>query len=339
MQFSLEQFRLVHQAIENAFDREELDRLLLERFGFGLQSITGDKGFAYQVTNVTRYFHNRHTVEELLAALRDARSRDPVFASISDQMQLTQISLSNLEVFVRENATDFQDVSDFRVQLLQCEHAVCRIETPTAFGSGVLIGKNRVLTSFHVIKDQVDSQGQIGNHCVCTFDHKQLSTIAVTPERKVSVGRLLAYSDIDTNDKVPEAVSADHDKLDYALLELIEEVALQPVVQGGEARGHVSISVGETIPVVHTPLVILQHPKAAPMKIDFGTVTSIAGCRLRHSVSTLGGSSGAPVFDSQLRLVAIHQGGFGAPTVVTPYNQSIPLALIIAHAARRQVTI
>lgn len=339
MQFRREHFKLVHEAIEGAFDRDELDRLLLERFGFGLNSISGNKGFSYQVTDVTRYFQNRYIVEELIAALRDARTRDPVIASIFDDMQLTHISLANLEVFVRENATDFQDVSDFRIQLLQRENAVCRIETPTAFGSGVLIGKNRVLTSFHVIKDQVDSQGRISKQCVCTFDHKKLSSTSTTPERKVSIGRLLAYSDIDENDRVPDAVSTSSDKLDYALLELQEDIAAQPVVQGGDVRGHVEIAVSDHMPTVHTPLVILQHPKAAPMKIDFGTVTSIAGCRLRHSVSTLGGSSGAPVFDSQLRLVAIHQGGFDAPTVVTPYNQSIPLSLIVAHAAHSQVTI
>ena len=68
--------------------------------------------------------------------------------------------------------------------------------------------------------------------------------------------------------------------------------------------------------------------------IDLGSVTAVRPTRLRYNVNTAPGSSGAPVFNRLLELVAIHHVGKDWPTVQMPYNQGIPVDVIRSHAAQ-----
>nr|WP_193333418.1 serine protease [Duganella sp. FT27W] len=316
-----------------------MDRLLVERFGLSLEEFAGNVGLQEQITDVTRYFNRYSIAEDLVAALREARVKEADFTRVSDELKVIDISRTDLEVFVRDNASTFQDVTDFRTQLQIRENAVCRIETPNSSGTGVLIGDKRVLTSFHVISGHVAQDLSVGKGCKCIFGYKKSSGGHLVSLQEVTIKGVLVHSTIDPNDLIPDGVAMDVELLDYAVLELEYDIGTAPIVTGGDLRGHVRINPSCKTPAVNAPLVILQHPEAKPMKIDFGMAVATSGSRLRHSVSTLRGSSGAPVFDTDLNLVAIHQGGFDKTKVLDPYNNSIPLSLIIAHAASKQVVL
>ena len=79
------------------------------------------------------------------------------------------------------------------------------------------------------------------------------------------------------------------------------------------------------------PLFILQHPKTAPLKLALDTEAVIEviheGRRVRYATNTESGSSGAPCFDAEWTLVALHH--YGDPAFNHPkYNQGIPIGMI-----------
>ncbi len=57
---------------------------------------------------------------------------------------------------------------------------------------------------------------------------------------------------------------------------------------------------------------IIQHPRGDPKVSASGTVTHESSTRLLYDVETLGGSSGAPVFDDSWRVVALHHAAAGS---------------------------
>jgi hypothetical protein len=89
--------------------------------------------------------------------------------------------------------------------------------------------------------------------------------------------------------------------LDYALLRLNNHPGLRNRV----AR----ISPHDVEP--GSPIVILQHPAALPMKIGAGAVTRMVGSKISYAdIDTLGGSSGSGILDATTgKLVGIHTNG------------------------------
>jgi hypothetical protein len=58
-------------------------------------------------------------------------------------------------------------------------------------------------------------------------------------------------------------------------------------------------------------VLILQHPKGAPLKLSLGSVTEVRSPtnRVVYSANTESGSSGAPCLNSDLSCVALHHWG------------------------------
>lgn len=328
-------------AMERSFGPLEMQRLLKERFGLALHNLSSlFKGFSDQVFDIHRYFDHRNTAEELVAALRDSRPREPSFVALADQLGFTVLPTSDaFEVMVRKAGPAYQDAADFRSGLAQREHAVCRVELPTGYGTGALVGKRLVLTNHHVLGIALDAGGKLAVKVTCLFDHKKAAQGYTTPARRVEVLRVLASSPPAAEDYKSNQTATDPKRLDYALLELDQDVGDQPIVPGAEARGFLDIAQEPNTPALAEGLLILQHPLAKPMKIDIGSVTWLGGTRLRHSVNTDKGSSGAPMFDAALNLVALHHAGFDWPSADHPYNQAIPLALIVADCRAQNVQI
>jgi len=341
MRLTTGQTTALQAAMESSFGPLEVQRVLMERFGLPLHNISSlYKSFSDQIFDIQRYFDHRNTVEELVAALRDARPREPVFVALADVLGFTLLPLSAaFEVMARKAGPAFHDVADFRSGLAQREHAVCRVELPTGYGTGALVGKRVVLTNHHVLGSAMDASGVLLQKVSCLFDYKKAAQGYSTPARRVNVLRVLAFRPPAPEDYKSHQTATDPHKLDYALLELAEDVGDQPIVPGAEVRGFMQIAQDPSTPALGDGLLVLQHPLAMPMKIDIGSVTALGGMRLRHSVNTDKGSSGAPILDAALNLVALHHAGFDWPSAEHPYNQAIPLALIVADCRAHHVHI
>lgn len=340
MRLNANQISALLAGMERSLDSLELQRVLIDRFtGLKYSNIAGfGLPFSHQVVQVHAHFDQRNISEQLVGAVRDARPQERAFVVLADALGYTTVpSVDAFEVLTRKDGAPYQDVEEFRLALAKAESAVCRVETPTGYGTGVLVAKNVVLTNHHVIASVVDDAGRLKAALNCLFDHKKSASTYATPARRVAANRILISSKPASEDYNPDETATSPDELDYALVSLAEDVGDQAVVQGGDIRGFVTFDRAAPTPSVSDVLIVLQHPLSKPMKIDFGAVMAIEGTRVRHTVNTEKGSSGAPVFDAGLRLVALHHAGFDWPTVDHPYNQAVPLALIGDHARRQGV--
>ena len=209
-------------------------------------------------------------------------------------------------------AVEFAGTAEFRAAMIQREAAVCRVEFPEGAGEGTgfLVSPDLLFTNYHVLEDFIE-QRQPPVPVTFRFDYQ-----ANADGTKVNDGRLVKLA---TTDWLVRSSKAQD--LDYALVRLSEKVGDQPVAGG--TRGWLS-------PVSHTfetgeSVFLLQHPKAAPLKIASGGVARVEARRIHYLANTLPGSSGSPVFTSDWKLAALHRGGDAIA------NIGIPLSTILAE--------
>lgn len=214
-------------------------------------------------------------------------------------------------------------------------NCVCRIEIGTrAAGTGFLVGPAAVLTNWHVVEKAAEAGILAG--LSCRFDYLRLSDGSRQSGEPIWLGDkgIAAFgryspAELTANPDVPQPQP---DELDFALLHLQEAAGLQQV--DGGPRGWVSLP-DRPFPLdPDDPLLILQHPDGAPMKLALDTQSIIGpngnGTRIRHRTNTDNGSSGSPCFNMDWDPVLLHHLGdpaWGA----AKFNQGVPLSLIRAR--------
>jgi hypothetical protein len=253
---------------------------------------------------------------------------------LSDSLGYTQLPAGGFQVLINAQGQPYSDPADFRTRLSKLEDCVCRVETAQGYGTGVLIAPDKVLTNYHVIENAL-IDGQLALPTTCLFGLRQAGT-GTTPAKRFDVVRVLAWSPPSNDDLHADRWNNNADELDYAVLELAEAAGSQPLVDGGELRGSVAMSDGVQAGE-DDALLILQHPRGQALKVDLGSVTAVRPLRMRYNVNTEPGSSGAPVFNRLLQLVAIHHVGIDWPQARMPHNQGIPVGVIRGHAAQQNL--
>jgi hypothetical protein len=250
-------------------------------------------------------------------------------AAIPDQPALA--AAPGFERTVRPHL-EMLDVRSWRERLEALERCVCRVEIGgSAAGTGFLVGTTSVLTNWHVVEHVVRQQKTASVRCV--FDVHRGEDGARSPGVAVALAAeaLVAsspYSAAETT-ATPQEPPPTKDELDFALLRLAGPL---PAPADGAARGFVPIPAAGPALAPGAPLLILQHPDGASMKLAMDTEAVIAlngnATRLRYRTNTEPGSSGSPVFSFDWELVALHH--FGDPAWQSPasYNQGVPIALI-----------
>ena len=113
------------------------------------------------------------------------------------------------------------------------------------------------------------------------------------------------------------------DELDYFLMRVAGTPGAQKVGPAKAQRGWLAprardFQRGE-------PIIILQHPSAQPLKLAIGAIVKTEAAFVHYSANTLPGSSGAPCFNSELDLVALHYWGDAKA------NQGILCSAILAN--------
>lgn len=224
------------------------------------------------------------------------------------------------------------DVRVWLEKFAAIERRVCRIEIAgNALGTGFLVGPQAVLTNWHVVKRA--KEGTKLQNIQCHFDYLLLAD--GSRQQGVSVklhtdGVLdhSPYSDAETT-STPDQPPPTADELDYALLRLAEPLGEQSIK--GCLRGWVELPAAATPISAGMPLLIVQHPDGAPMKLALDTDSVIGrtanGLRIRYKTNTDPGSSGSPCFSMDWDLIALHH--YGDPAWQAPqFNQGIPAELI-----------
>ena len=160
------------------------------------------------------------------------------------------------------------------LKALGVRSCVGRIESPkgTGIGTGVLVGKNLLLTCYHVFSKTGVEQAWV------RFGYKTGS-----------------YGLEDVFELDLSYVSY-HNRPDYALVR-IQGKPQEPIVPPINAI----LAEDQEIRVIH-------HPLGQPVVISVGKIMQVGEDYIDHNISTDEGSSGAPIFNLQWELVGIHQG-------------------------------
>lgn len=220
-------------------------------------------------------------------------------------------------------SVQFNDPEEWRQRMAKCELTVCRIESPTglakrkSFGTGFLLGPDLVMTNYHVVAEAVKDPAS-ARQLVMLFDYKLL------PDGT-------AFTGLECRLKGDGPWLVDYsteDELDYALLRAEGTPGQLPA--GGE---HGATQRGWLVPTPldlepGEPLIVIQHPEASRQKVTLGYVIGLQPDRgyVTHTANTLGGSSGAPCFNSDWELVALHHWGSTAVG-----NRGITFSAIMRH--------
>jgi len=232
---------------------------------------------------------------------------------------------------------DFVDTRDVDV-IREFRNYVCQIMRHStggslAIGTGFLVGRNRVLTNFHVI------EGIDPSNLHCRFDVNDVGADDYSAGPAIEVEEILAkskYSEIEVRGYTRESLTHPSlDELDYALLK-IEHHPIE--------RDWLDLLTFE--PEIHskTKVYILQHPKGSALKVASDAIADHQppnNARFRYLTDTEPGSSGSPCFcwsatdtngKSSLILKALHNYGDPGSEFKNPeFNHGIPIHLIAQH--------
>jgi V8-like Glu-specific endopeptidase len=168
-----------------------------------------------------------------------------------------------------------------------------RHATEKYWGTGWLIAPDLLITNYHV------------------FDAREASPPASSKEDFAAQAKDTEVQfDYNVKDSASPltpilSVEAADPVLDYAIARIPAMTDRKPLVVNPSP---VKIDANQVV-----PLNIIQHPEGQPKRIAIrnNLATPSAGDDLRYFTSTLGGSSGSPVFNDTWKVVALHRGSVG----------------------------
>jgi hypothetical protein len=222
-------------------------------------------------------------------------------------------------------------------------------------GTGFLVGKDRVLTCYHVVEGSAARDSDVAlrvRGLEAIFDFARTSADPDPDPRglrgiAIDEAFMVPFAPYSSADRDPEnttaALPAEHE-LDFALLRL--------VTNAGEERGHFELLTRDPEP--HSPVIIAQHPgdprppekptRLLPLKLSFAQPgiggLNANGTRIIYFNGTLPGSSGSPVFDRSGQIVALHHNRgklSDNASVIAKNNRGVPIRAIVSALAGRRI--
>ncbi|MER8569007.1 serine protease [Mesorhizobium sp. M0924] len=233
---------------------------------------------------------------------------------------------------------DFLKPDGWLTKLAMLRRRVCRIEhvnrpaDKPGFGTGWLIGPDLLITNYHVIHTFKPAAGNGADVAgvTCRFDVTEPPTTGKGRECKFAADWLVDGSPPGAAEREEGTAAPTEAELDYAVIRLAEAVGDDEVEQK-MARGQVDLGTHGAAPGQNDVLLVVQHPEGLPQRFAFGNAKDSLkpeDLRLQHTANTLKGSSGSPVVNIDLAIVALHQaGGDGTG------NQCVPIERVAARLA------
>lgn len=320
------QLGALSDAFRATFNRPGLEELLEFRLERSLDDISMDPDYRSMMRKVLGAANREGWLDELIARAVEAQPRAPALQETLNQLELGLVSSlpsrGDLEALVAPGE-HLIDVDDWYRRIGELSGQVCRIELGddghAGMGTGFLVGPDAVLTNDHVIRPII--AGDVASDgVVARFDYKRSRAGARvhpgTPHRLATDWLIDSSPPTESELRGTTGPPPTADELDYALLRLADRAGDEPVGGPTDApdppsRGWVRRPRNPRVPQAGRSVIVLQHPAGDPLKIAVGPATreDPVGVRLHYRANTLKGSSGSPVFDANLELVALHHWG------------------------------
>jgi trypsin-like peptidase/effector-associated domain 1 (EAD1)-containing protein len=337
------QFELLWEAISHDFNETSLGEAVRTKLGKRLDYfVPSNLNFRSQVFKLIERTQQEGWTDQLFDGLRLANPSGPGLRDFAATAGLTAAASTpapagwTLESLLRPDK-GFLEPDGWLTKLARLRRQVCRIEHPSrpankpGFGTGWLIGANLMLTNHHVIQEFAPLGSRDSSEVLCRFD---------VPEsgNKVAIGRTCRFSkDWLKASGFPGTGGNANEKtlpaLDFAVVSLAEAAAKDQIAPN-VLRGRVDLSISTSGAKSGDVLLIVQHPSGLPQRFAFGNVRDVTddGQRLLHDANTLPGSSGSPIVDVELHVLALHRGG-GAT------NEGVPIKAIADRLAHLDVSL
>jgi hypothetical protein len=343
------QLELLSEALRDAFAPQRLREMMKFKLGKRLDDYSLGSDYKEIVFEVMQASEAEGWTAELLVAARQSNPGNALLQAFAQVVSLAS-STPELERTIKEKSP-YLDVEIFRTRLGEIEAQICRIEidTPrgTVFGTGFLLGPDVVMTNHHVMDRVIN--GQVPTSAVAfRFDYRRRASNVSSQGTvfKLAAEWLVDFSPPSALDLKPGARTEmpAPNELDYAIVRLEgapgTKAAGEKPDPNAPPRGWIKAGTPAALPA-GAPLLIMQHPDSAPLKLAMdmsGVIGPNAnGTRVTYTVNTEGGSSGAPCFNTDWELVALHHSGDPNfdPDHKPEYNEGIPLAAIVALLTER----
>lgn len=357
-----QQRQALRKALSAAFHTINFDDMLREQLGKKLEDIIVpyNHSFPEIAGRVIDQAEEESWTAELLQAALEVRPEDEELHSFARSFTpvLEPSHFLAMERAIRRE-NPMYDINPLVSSLLRLSACVCHIENLAEehLGTGFLIGPNIVMTNFHVWEAARDPEDFI-----CRFDYKGIAN-----NNEVDKGRTYGLSPVnwkvDLSEYHPDEFSEkgkdvipQWDQLDYALLRLAGDPGNDSIRRDNSdrltKRGWIKPYAQEYTFPEKAPLHIIHHPMPEPgspyyphrvIKISMETDAIINEnqnkTRVRYKTNTAFGSSGAPCFTADWKLVAIHQSGDPnyKQAHMPEYNQGIPLSAIVRLLDERKI--
>ena len=247
-------------------------------------------------------------VSKRFAHLRALEQRASALVTVSELAPLPgseakAITVDSLVANLAQERTIGRDdlvAPQFLKLALAASRSVCRITVRGAsgaiqgYGTGTLVGPGIVLTNHHVLQSAQD-----GAQSEATFGFES-GTVAPADERIVRFN--------------PQRLFVTDEALDFTF------IALASTDTRGKASNdlpYISLNQQEGKAINAEFVNVIQHPNGGPKMFALreNRIVDVLVNYLHYSADTAPGSSGAPVFNDQFEVVALHHSGVPARDV------------------------
>ncbi len=335
------QVKILREAILRSFPTvARFDMFLSDELDKGSVSTqVGPGSYEQQIQAYLINIQAEGWTDDLVDALQRLRGRNPWVQRLPDAIRAAgtsapaRLSSPSMQLEKIVQGGGFADLRIWAQSLALISESTCRIEFPAGQpqGTGILVAPDLVLTNYHVVKGQLNHQTSAAD-IVCRFGYaRDANGLDEGTAYKLAAGDgwTIASSPFDEADTHGVGV-ASTSCLDYALLKLGS-----PIPDSKPLR----VAPISPLPNAELPVLIVQHPAGTPQALAIGKSLGVNenGSRFRYDADTLGGSSGSPVFNQRLELVALHHAGDPRSEMRAAYNQGIPISMIVGSLQSRQV--
>jgi hypothetical protein len=350
-----EDWKRIGSALETSFaDIDDLEMLVRPRFPELIRLVSLRKALAYVIHDLLKQAIAHGQLDALLAAASNERPFRPDLRAVAlyysrqpgwqAPVQAHDLDVQSTLQHLTSAGDPFLDTTRLAVWLTRAERQVGLVRCGGSHGTGFLVGPDLVLTCHHVVARHLKGLVPLAGVQV-RFDYRR-SPDGATPSWDAG------WLALDPAWTIPNAPHSQADltlsgdpapgELDFALLKLAQPVGYTTPSGEDRPRGWIDLSTDPELPAKQSATLIVQHPgipnahpPQRPLQVAFATPgyegESANGTRLVYTPSTLGGSSGSPVFDGRLRVFGLHhnRGEMGAGAVnVGKNNRGVPLGRI-----------